>query len=67
LIINGYILEVNNKMEDAHGVCKECGEDFFTDSENCGTDESLCEECFKLLQEYNKPLDSDGKKPPQAS
>jgi len=27
------------------GICKECGEEFFVDSENCGTDESLCEEC----------------------
>jgi len=43
-------------MEGAHGVCKECGEDFFVDSENCGTDESLCEECFNLLQEEDSPI-----------
>lgn len=37
-------------MEDAHGLCKECGEDFEIDSENRGTNESLCETCFNLLQ-----------------
>ena len=41
-------------MEDTHGICKECGEDFFVDSENCGTDESLCEECFNILQEIEE-------------
>ena len=38
-------------MRGVRGICKECGEEFFTDSENCGCDESLCEECFNILQE----------------
>jgi len=42
-------LERRRKMEGAHGVCKECGENFFVDSENCGTDESLCEDCNALV------------------
>jgi len=38
-------------MKGVRSICKECGEEFFTDSENCGCDESLCEECFNILQE----------------
>lgn len=38
-------------MEGVCGICKKCGEEFFVESENCGTDESLCEECFNIFQE----------------
>ena len=41
-------------MQRIHGICKECGGDFFVASENCGTDESLCEFCFNTLQEMEK-------------
>lgn len=37
-------------MEGAQGTCKECGKKFFVDSENCGTDESLCEKCSNWFQ-----------------
>ncbi len=37
-------------MQGVRGICKECGEEFFVDSENCGTDESICERCFNILQ-----------------
>lgn len=50
-------------MRGARGVCKECGEEFFVDSENCGTDESLCDECFNWLRDMEAPsthLESPG-------
>jgi len=28
------------------GICKECGLEFFIETENYGTDESLCEHCI---------------------
>jgi len=52
-------------MRGARGICKECGEEFFTDSENCGTDESLCDECYNLFleqqNENSQPEDSADK------
>jgi len=38
------------------GICKECGEEFFVDSENCGTDESLCEECANWLLDMEEDI-----------
>jgi len=45
-------------MEGIRGVCKECGEEFFVDSENCGTDESLCEECFSFYMRLVQMVDN---------
>lgn len=47
-------------MRGARGVCKECGEEFFVDSENCGTDESLCDECFNLLLNIEQDENNQG-------
>jgi hypothetical protein len=44
-------------MEGAYGICKECGKAFFVDSENCGTDESLCEECWNYFSEMEKEIE----------
>jgi len=41
-------------MLGARGICKECGEEFFIASENCGCDESLCEDCFNMFYEENE-------------
>jgi len=38
------------------GICKECGEEFFVDSENCGTDESLCEECANWFLDMTEDI-----------
>jgi len=38
-------------MEGARGSCKECGAEFFVYGENCGPDESLCEECLIEMDE----------------
>jgi len=38
------------------GICKECGEEFFVDSENCGTDESLCEECLDWFLDMEEDI-----------
>ena len=38
------------------GICKECGEEFFADSENCGTDESLCEECLDWFLDMEEDI-----------
>ena len=42
-------------MEGARGVCKECGTEFFVYSENCGSDESLCEECLTEMEDDECP------------
>ena len=38
------------------GICKECGEEFFVSGENCGTDESLCEECANWLLDMEEDM-----------
>jgi len=44
-----------SKMQ-IRGICKECGEEFFVSGENCGTDESLCEECANWLLDMEEDM-----------